>query len=230
MIAGRGLWFALITMVMALAAAPVAAVAQEEAKRTLRILNWAGYLDPELLSAFEAGHDVQVVETYYESGDARTQLLYDSRGKGYDIVITDGTALAVYIEQGWLAEIVEDQIPNLQHIDPFWRSARPYSERYAVPFFWGTIGIGYRADLVSGPLTSWLQIFDPVDELGNRIVMIYDQRDLIGMALVALGYSVNSTDAQALTQAEALLLHQQPSVRSYSGISLAPESAMCGRP
>lgn len=226
MIAGRASWFALIPAVLALFAMPGGPAAQEDAQRTLRILNWPEYLDPDLISAFEAEYGVRVIETYYESGDARTQLLYDSEGKGYDIVITDGTALAVYIEQGWLAEIGEDQIPNLQHIDPFWRSARPYSERYAVPFFWGTIGIGYRVDLVSVPLTSWLQIFDPIDELGNRIIMIYDQRDLIGMALVALGHSVNSTDAQALAQAEALLLHQQPSVRSYSGISLAPESAM----
>lgn len=226
MTASKGQRIALVAAALAMALAPAASMAQRDGQRVLRILNWPEYFDGALLSAFEAEHNVRIIETYYESGDDRTQILYDNQGKGYDVVITDGTALAVYIDQGWLAEITEDQVPNLAHIDPYWRSARPYAERYAVPFFWGTLGIGYRSDLVSEPPTSWLQLFDPVDELGNRIVMLYDQRDLIGMALVALGYSVNSTDDRELAQAESLLLHQRPSVRSYSYISLAAESAL----
>lgn len=218
-------WLLVIAAVLIL---PVSgpSTAQEAAPRTLRILNWPNYFAPDLLAAFEAANGVRVVETYYESGDDRTQILYDSRGKGYDVVITDGTALEAYISQGWLAEITEDQVPNLAHIDPYWRSARPYSVPYGVPFFWGTLGIGYRADLVPEPLTSWLQIFQPVDDLAGRIVMTYDQRDLIGMALVALGHSVNGTDPQALAEAEGLLLHQQRFVRSYSYISLDEASAM----
>ena len=226
MAANRGSWIVRATVILTVGLAPGLSTGQSDSEQKLRILNWPDYFDPGLLSAFEAEYGVSIVETYYESGDARTQLLYDTQGKGYDIVITDGIALAIYLEQGWLAEITEDQVPNLTHIDPYWRSARAYAERYAVPFFWGTLGIGYRSDLVSEPMTSWLHLFDPADDLGNRIVMTYDQRDLIGMALVALGHSLNSTDDQALAQAEALLLHQRPFVRSYSYMSLAPESAL----
>ncbi len=215
-----------VSALLAMVLVPALSLAQDAAPSTLRILNWPDYFDPELLTAFEAEYGARIIQTYYESGDTRTQILYDNHGKGYDIVITDGIALEIYLDQGWLAEISESQVPNLRHIDPYWRSARPYSVSHAVPFFWGTLGIGYRADLVSEPFTSWLQLFDPVDELANRIVMTYDQRDLLGMALVALGYSVNSTDERALAQAEDLLLHQRASVRSYAYISLAEESAM----
>jgi len=64
------------------------------------------------------------------------------------------------------------------------------AEDYAAPVLWGTFGIGHREDLVPEPIVSWMQLLEPTDELQGKIVMIRQLRDLIGVALKALGYSL----------------------------------------
>jgi len=88
------------------------------------------------------------------------------------------------------------------------------------------LGIAYRKDLVKGPVTSWMDMFRPAEALRGRIIMIYDARDTIGMALRSLGHSVNSSDPEQLAEAERLLEHQKPYVRSYSYTALTEDSGI----
>jgi len=71
-----------------------------------------------------------------------------------------------------------------------------------------------------------MDVFQPDDTLCGKIVMMKHTRDLIGVALVALGYSANSTDADELDAAEALLLKQKPCVKDYYYLALNEESAL----
>ncbi|NJN47037.1 MAG: extracellular solute-binding protein, partial [Candidatus Competibacteraceae bacterium] len=66
----------------------------------------------------------------------------------------------------------------------------------------------------------------PSEALRGKIIMINAARDVVGIALKALGYSVNSTDPKQLKAAEALLLAQKPYVKSYSYISLSAQSEL----
>lgn len=97
---------------------------------------------------------------------------------------------------------------------------------YAVPYFWGTLGIGYRADLVPEEITSWQQLFEPAEFMRGKTVMLNTARDLVSMALKALGHSANTNDPEHLLQAERLLGEQSPYVHSYSYVSLSEESAL----
>ena len=51
-------------------------------------------------------------------------------------------------------------------------------------------------------------------------------RDIMGAALKALGYSMNTSDQNEIVEAEQLLRQQKPYVQSYSYISLSEESAL----
>ena len=121
---------------------------------------------------------------------------------------------------------VRRKSPNLIHIDKRWLEAFPGLEGYTVPYFWGTMGIAYRKDLVQAPLTSWMDILQPAESLRGRIGMVENSRDALGMALKALGYSVNSTDSKQIKAAEQLLLAQKPYVKTYTYIALNEESAL----
>ena len=193
--------------------------------RELRILNWSEYLDPALVKAFEERFDVDVKEFYYESDAARDQLLAQSGGTGYDIVIVDGPAIARYRARNWLTPISLRFIPNLQHVDSRWLG-HTGTRGYAVPYFWGSIGIAYRADLVPEPITRWRDVLEPADALRGRIVMIRDSRDLVSAGLLALGYSPNTTNPDELRDAEDLLAWQQPYVRTYSYVDVTEASAL----
>ncbi|MBI3774364.1 MAG: spermidine/putrescine ABC transporter substrate-binding protein [Gammaproteobacteria bacterium] len=196
------------------------------APKELVVLTWADYIDPHVVAQFERSQHAKVKFMYFESDDDRDELLTQGNGIGYDVVLADGISVTSYADAGWLAPIRQASIPNLKHIDPRWRKAFPHAEQYGVPYFWGTIGIAYRRDLAPTAFTSWLELYRPQPALRGKIVMIKHARDVIGMALKALGYSQNSGDPAQLAQARELVLAQKPFVRAYSYVSLGKESAL----
>lgn len=214
------------TLVLVLIIGLMASAASSRERPELVVLNWPNYLDPVLVRRFEQQYDVNVRELYFEGDDQRDELLVASDGAGYDVVLVSGNMLQTYVRSGWLAPVTEEQVPNLVHVSPRWRSAFASADRFAVPYTWGTLGIGFREDLVPEPIESWMQIFRPAPPLQGHIAMLSHNRDLVGMALMALGYSSNSTDDAELSRAEQLLLAQQPHVRTYGYIGLTPDSAM----
>ncbi len=217
----RGFGALLLGLSLLLPQAPAKAATQE-----LVLLNWADYMDPELIAKFEKKHGIKVKQIYFEHDEARDDILVEADGKGYDLAIVNGGNMSTYRARGWLAPLSEAEIPNLKHMNQRWASAFQAAEGYAVPFFWGTLGIGYRADLVPEPITSWQQLFQPAEPLRGRIGMIGDPFDLLGMALKALGYSANSADRRELAEAERLLHDQKPYVKTYRYVSLTEESSL----
>ena len=194
--------------------------------RNLVLLNWSEYLDPELVAEFEQAFNVNVREIYYESDDLRDDMLLETEARGYDLVLVSGATVNLYLKRHWLAPLELEQMPNYRHINTHWLTAFPGVQGYAVPYFWGTMGIAYRKDLVDAPITSWMDILKPGESLRGKIGMIESSRDLMTVALKALGYSANSTDAAEIKAAGELLLAQKPYVRSYNYLALNEESAL----
>jgi len=200
--------------------------ARHSKPRELVLLNWSEYIDPELMAKFEQQFNATLRQTYFESDDLRDDMMLETDGKGYDLVLVNGISVDLYRKRGWLSAIDEAQTPNLKHIDSRWLDAFPGLEGYAVPYFWGTMGIAYRKDLVETPLTSWMDILQPADYLHGKIGMVENSRDLLGIALKAQGYSANSTNAKHIKAAGRLLLAQRPYVNSYTYVALNEESAL----
>ncbi|MDX1303218.1 spermidine/putrescine ABC transporter substrate-binding protein [Photobacterium sp.] len=190
------------------------------AEKVLSILNWSEYLDPELVQRFEQQYQAKVVEIYFGSDQQRSEMLLQNNAEGYDLILSSGVDLASYIKRGWLAELEQEKLPTLQHINPEWRSTFSGAEQYAVPYFWGTVGIIYRHDLLEEPITRWQQLYHPIPELRGKIGMFEDTRDLIGMGLKSLGYSANSEESTELKEVEAVLHAQKNMVNSYIYMTL----------
>lgn len=217
---------AAIIALSALGAGVVGAAGTTAPTQELVFLTWADYLDPELVSEFEQEHGVKVIFRYFESDDDRDDIMANDDGRGYDLAVVNGFILDAYSKQNWLAPIAEQNIPNLRHLEARWRTAFPASERYAVPYFWGTLGIGYRKDLVPEGFSSWKEFFAPSESLRGHINMLKSSRDVFGMALKSLGHSANTDDRNAIREAAELLREQRPFVRSYEYVSLTEESAL----
>jgi len=198
----------------------------KEPPRELSLLIWTEYVDPDLIAEFEAKHNVQIKSTYFESDDVRDRMVQEVEGGGFDIGLVNDVMVGPYARRGWIAPIDKAAVPNLKHIDPRWLTAYPMTEAYGVPYFWGTLGIAYRKDLIKRSVTSWMDLFRPDEALRGRIIMVYDVRDTIGMALRALGYSANATESAQLAEAARLLERQKPYVRNYSYVSLTERSGI----
>jgi spermidine/putrescine transport system substrate-binding protein len=79
---------------------------------------------------------------------------------------------------------------------------------------WGTIGIGYRKSKVQEP-KSWKVLFDDSSHAG-KIALLADMRSVLGIALVYLGYSINSTNEAEVEKAKELLIKQKPNIKAFA--------------
>lgn len=192
----------------------------------LTILNWAEYMDPALIKKFEKHNKVKVKSTYYESDDARNSMMLANKGRGYDLIMFNGPSLSLYKKKGWLAPLTTKQVKNLKYIDKRWIQAFPKSKGLAIPHFWGTMGVAYRSDLVKSPITQWKHILEPEGSLKGKITMPRSARELVGLALKAKGYSLNSTNKSEIDEAYALLRKQKKFVRDFAYISLSEKSSL----
>ena len=205
---------------------PLHSSASDAATSELVILNWADYIDPEVIADFEAKHHAKVRIINFEDDDNRDQLLLATNGTGYDIVLVNETHVGLYRAHGWLAKVGEAEVPNLKYVDNAWMDKAADAQGYAVPYFWGTLGIAYRRDLVHKPPQHWSDLFAPSVELHGRIAMLSSQRELLGVALKAAGHSVNSTAHGEIDGAMKLLLAQKPFVRAYQQALLNEKSEL----
>ena len=200
--------------------------AAAEAKRELAFLTWADYLDPSIVPEFEAHCGCKLTQVFYETDDARDNMLLENDGAGYDVVIINGVMLHTYQARGWLAPLEERSMPNVAQVEPKWRSAFAAAQVYAVPCFWGTMGIAYRKDLVAAPISRWCDLLRPQEALRGKIAMIDSARDLLTAPLKCLGASLNGTDSEVLHRVRQLLLEQKPFVGSYSYVALTEKSSL----
>lgn len=195
-------------------------------KRELVILSWGDYMDPVLVEQFESRFNAKVRWVYYETDELKDDMLVESDGKGFDIVVSGSPSITSYIKRKWLTPLSESDIPNMKHIDARWLQAQPQIAGYAVPYLWGTLGIAYRSDLIPDTVKSWKQLFAPAEYLRQKIVMIKDSRETLGMALKSLGYPLNSVDPAHYDEVERLLRAQRPYVKDYSYISWKEDSLL----
>ena len=184
-------------------------------KRELRILNWTEYMDPDLIARFEEQFNAKITEYYFEDDQHRNQILVDNDGKGFDIALVDGGILEGYLKNGWLAPINAQKIPNLVHLNPRLPDIYEGAGTHAVPYFWGAIGIAYRKDLVKKEPESWQDIFQAKGYPKNKIQLLGDARDVLGVALKSLGYSSNSSNRSEIKSAYELVLSAKDYIAAF---------------
>ncbi len=100
-----------------------------------------------------------------------------------------------------------------------------------MPYFWGTVGIVYNREMLGGKtITSWNDLWDP--DLRNQILLVDGAREVMGMALNSLGYSLNDTNKAHLQEAKRKLDRLMPNVKAIVGdeikLLLANEEAAIG--
>ena len=192
----------------------------------LRVYTWSEYMDPTVVAEFEKRTGARIEFSYFESDEERDRELSASAGRGHDLVLVNGLQMEKYAKRGWLRPIAPQKAPNVRHLDPRWATAFPGAAEFGVVYFWGTMGIAYRSDLLSDAPTHWRDLLQPVDALRGKLIMPSSTRELLSFALKANGQSVNETDRSQLNAAAKLLLAQKPHVQLYGYPTLTEDSAM----
>ena len=173
------------------------------------------YLDPEVLTIFEEETGIKVE---YEEATTPEEMYskYISGAIKYDLLCTTDFMIDRLIEENELQKVDFSTFEYAQNIGgQYWDIAKAYDENneYALPYFWGTLGILYNTKKVDKPVDSWEVLFN--GDYSGQIIMQNSMRELYMVALKYLGYSVNTTKPEEIKAAHDLLMKQKPDVQAY---------------
>lgn len=168
----------------------------------LVIYNWAFYLNPDSVKAFEEEFGIKVhTSDLYESNEEMIAKLRAGAG-GYDLVAPTGGYIPAMAEEGLLRPLDLSRIPNLANVDErFLGFPWDPDNRFHVPKDWGTTGIGYLQDFVEEDVTTWRQFYDLGEKYSGKYTVLDSQFEVIGSALKLLGYSYNSDSEDEVNEA-----------------------------
>lgn len=187
----------------------------KEDSNTLYVLNWGDYIDEALLTQFEEETGIQVNYTTMATNEEMMVKLEEADCI-YDVCFPSDYIIERLIQKDLLHELNKDNIPNLQYIDErFLDLDFDPENKYSVPYMWGTVGILYNTTMVQEPVTSWDILWD--ETYADQILMYDSIRDTIGVALMKLGYSINTRNEADIQAAEEALIAQKPIVQAYLG-------------
>lgn len=210
--------------VLATAMAGLGAHAAEEP--VVRVYNWSDYIAEDTLENFTKETGIQVVYDVFDSNEVLEAKLL-AGNTGYDVVVPSASFLGRQIQAGVFMPLDKGKLPNYKNLDPALMKRLEIVDpgnTYAVPYLWGTTGIGYNVDKVSAalgedaPVDSWDLVFKPeyMQKLQSCGVALLDApSEIMAAALNYLGLDPNSFEKADYDKATELLLSIRPYVRYF---------------
>lgn len=206
-----------VTILVLLQSACGGAQETQEKSTELNLYAWSEYVPEGLLEGFTEQTGIKVNYDTYSSNEELMAKL-QAGASGYDVIIPSDYTVAILANQGLLEELDLSQLPNFANIaDEFKNRDYDPENKYSVPYQWGTTGLAYDTDKITTPVTKWADLWNP--EFAGRVVLLDDEREVIGMALSVLGFDKNSTDEAELEQAKEKLLELKPSILLFDSDS-----------
>ncbi|MDF9775765.1 polyamine ABC transporter substrate-binding protein [Pseudomonas baetica] len=196
-----------------------------QAAGTVHIYNWSDYIGETTLADFQKDTGIKPVYDVFDSNETLEGKLLAGR-TGYDVVVPSNHFLGKQIKAGAFQKLDKSQLPNYSSLDPVLLKRLEQNDPgnlYAVPYLWGTNGIGYNVDKIKAVLgvdkiDSWAAVFEPenIKKLNSCGVAFLDSADeMMPTVLNYMGLNANSTSPEDYKKAEAKLLAVRPYVTYF---------------
>lgn len=208
---------------------------------TLKVYNWADYIDDDVLKSFPAwyktmtGEDVEII---YQTFDINESMLTEIEvGKeDYDVICPSEYIIERMLRNKLLQKIDKSGIPDsLRYFDnvaPFavekfqQMSSTETVSDYTVGYMWGTTGFLYNPALVQrDELTSWGALLNPKFE-GKiymkdafrdvySVIVLYAYRDEIAAGEVSREELVKHITPERIARVEEVLLAAKKNIAGW---------------
>lgn len=182
-------------------------------EKQLNIYMWEDTLSPNVQSDWERISGTSLNLSHFDNDDERSLLMIKSVQLPFDLVILDNVSAQIYGHLGAFEDL--STLKNRANNDPKWNQA---CGPYAVPYFWGTVGIAYRKDIIAKPPNTWQEFVHPPDNLVGKIGMINDSVESLLPVLYSLGIPPTTDDPQQLQAAYQQMMQFSDKVLSYEYI------------
>ena len=180
----------------------------------LRVYNAAEYMDMSTIKDFEREYKIHVIYKEFESNESLyTDIV--SHPNDYDVLVPSDYMIDRLIKEDRLEKLDKNNVSNISNVaQEYLGASYDPNNDYSVPYMVGTVGILYNKKMVKEPVTSWNALWD--SSYRGQIWMWDSMRDVIGVSLKRLGYSMNSTSDTELQEAKQALISQANIIRGYA--------------
>ena len=199
----------------ALAALALALAGCEEKPKVLRLYSWIEFVSPEIVDAFEKRYGCTVEIQTLDSNEAMIEHLRTEGTECCDIIFPTGYIVSQMVKDRLIVPIDHAKCPSVRR--NFCRdyvSSIPEDPdlEYCVPFSISSTGFFYSTNSIPKgvDVATWSVLGNPA--LKGRISLVDDMREVIGMGLMSLGFSVNSENASEIDAAVDLVLGLIPNI------------------
>jgi putrescine transport system substrate-binding protein len=195
-------------------------------EKTLNIYNWSDYIAPDTIDKFEKETGISVTYDEMDSNETLESKIL-AGDTGYDIVVPSSSFLGRQIQAGAYQKLDKTQLGNWKNLDTNLLSkiAKVDSgNAYAMPYLWGTTGIGYNVDKIKAifgttdVVNSWDLIFKPENLAklkGCGVTFLDAASEIIPTTLYAMGEDPNSFDPKVIDKAAAKLETLRPYITNF---------------
>ena len=195
----------------------------------LNVYNWGEYIsdgrydsDFDTIAEFEKyyyetyKHKIKVNYTTFDSNEDMYAKL-KSGASNYDVIFPSDYMVQRLISEGMLEKLDMNNIPNYENIgDDFKNLYFDPSNDYSIPYTCGVIGIIYDANVIDSEIIEslgWKSLWQ--EDFSDKILMVNNPRDALGIAMYDLGIDVNTEDKSEWDRALKHLQDQKPLVQAY---------------
>ena len=189
----------------------------------ISFFQWTEYTPQSVLDSFKQKYGITVKMTNFSSNEEMIAKLQAGGLSEYDVVVPSNYAVKGMIAQNLIQPINKDNVPNFKNLDDSFLN-RDYDpgNKYTVPYLSSPVVLAVNTKKVTKPITSYNDLLDP--SLKNQIVVVDDERPIIGAALLATGHSLNDTKENDLKEAENWLKKLRPNIKVFDSDS--PKTAL----
>lgn len=198
------------------AAESTAVKSTNDSPKTLHIYTWADYIDNELTDRFTEETGIKAVVDVFDSNETMLAKLQAGGGGTYSVLYPSDYMVAQMIEMGLLISLDKAQIKGTENLLDKWQDpVYDPGNAHSIPYSWGTTGLLFNRELVSGTPDNWDYLWQNKEKLSRRITLLDDVRETMGAVLKSLDYSYNSTNPKQLEAAYKRLAELKPHIASF---------------
>ena len=175
-----------------------------ENKQKLFVYTWSDYFDPELITKFESDNNCEVVIDTFDSNETALAKLL-AGANSYDIITPTSYIIPIMVDNKIIKQLDHTKLQNIQkNFDKKYSNLLIDKEfKYSVPYAFSITGLMYQKNVVPENFdmskVSYLCITNSFWQ--NRVCILNDIREIIGISLLENGYLVNSTNQNEIIKA-----------------------------
>jgi spermidine/putrescine transport system substrate-binding protein len=177
---------------------------------------WAAYTDDQLLQDFQDKTGIKVIVDIYDSNETMLAKLQAGGGDNYSIICPSDYMVTKMVNMGMLMPLDQSRLPGRTNLRATWQDPSfDRGNQHSIPNNWGTTGLTYDPKQLGFELKGWRDLWENTAPLTRKVSMVNDVREVLGSALLTLGYSMNSTDPKQIKEAYDQLVAFKPAIAAF---------------